>query len=73
MNFDPRLFTMKDVAQKATLSGRRDLTISILCNSLHALSHSPGSGAVSGSELTINTISTVCLITCTCTYHIHTK
>lgn len=42
---------MNEVAQKATLSGLRDLTINILCNSLHALSHSPGRGAVSGSAL----------------------
>lgn len=51
VNFDPRLLTMKEVAQNATLSGLRERTISILCSSLHALSHSPGSPAVSGSEL----------------------
>jgi hypothetical protein len=41
VNFDPRLLMMKDVAQNETRSGRRDLTINILCNSLQALSHSP--------------------------------
>ena len=38
---DPRLLMMNDVAQNDTRSGRRDLTINILCNSLQALSHSP--------------------------------
>lgn len=41
VNFDPRLFIMNEVAQKETRSGRSDRTINILCNSLHALSHSP--------------------------------
>jgi len=31
----------KVVTQKGTLSGRRDLTISILCSSLQEFSHSP--------------------------------
>lgn len=38
---EPRLFTINDVAVKETRSGRRDRTISILCSSLHAFSHSP--------------------------------
>ena len=40
-NFDPRLLTTKDVTQKETRSGRNDLTKSMRCNSLQALSHSP--------------------------------
>ena len=44
---EPRLFTMKEVAQNDTLSGRRERTNSMRCSSLHALSHSP--------ENTVNT------------------
>lgn len=40
-NRDPRLLTMNIVTQKETRSGLRDLTISIRCSSLQALSHSP--------------------------------
>lgn len=40
-NFDPKLLTMKLVAQKATLSDRSDLTMTIRWSSLHEFSHSP--------------------------------
>ena len=40
-NLDPRLFVINDVAQKETLSGRRDRISNIFCSSLQALSHSP--------------------------------
>ena len=40
-NLDPRLLVMNDVAQKDTLSGRRERMINIFWSSLHALSHSP--------------------------------
>ena len=41
---------MNVVTQKGTRSCLRDLTRSILCNSLHEFSHSPGRGVDSGSE-----------------------
>ena len=44
VNLDPRLLMMKAVTQNDTRSARSDRIISIFCNSLHALSHSPAEG-----------------------------
>lgn len=41
-NLEPRLLVINEVAQKDTLSGRSDRMSNIFCNSLQALSHSPG-------------------------------
>ena len=48
---EPRLLTMKEEAVKETRSGRRDLTRSIFCSSLHAFSHSPGKNNKRGNVL----------------------
>lgn len=40
---------MNVLTQNGTLSDLSDLTMSILCSSLHEFSHSPGRGVFSGS------------------------